>query len=146
MDRFVRLLFAALLIVAGAAPSSAADPRSGVAALLARSAAAWNRGDLDAFMTSYEDSPQTEYISSKTIVRGYAAIRARYAAHYQPGQMGALRVSDLAVRPLGSEYAVAVARWHVARPPGKGGNLSGLFTLVLHRGTSGWHIITDHTP
>jgi len=128
---------------AGAAGGVAA---SGVAALLAQSARAWNHGDLDAFMKVYENSPQTVYITAKTIVHGYAGIRAHYAAHYQPGQMGILSVSDLAVRPLGSDYAVASARWHLARPKTKGGNVSGLFTLVLHRNSEGWHIITDHTP
>jgi hypothetical protein len=60
--------------------------------------------------------------------------------------MGTLSVSDLAVRPLGPEYAVASARWHLVRSQAKGGELSGIFSLVLHRGSGGWHIITDHTP
>jgi ketosteroid isomerase-like protein len=136
----------ALFGIAGASPAGAADARSGVAALLAASAAAWNAGNLDAFMTSYENSPQTVYISSRSVVHGYAAIRARYAGHYGLGHMGTLSVSDLAVRPLGSDYAVANARWHLARPKSKGGNVSGLFSLVLHRNAAGWHIITDHTP
>lgn len=136
--------FAAALL--GAAPAGAESARNGVAALLAQSSSAWNRGDLDAFMKTYEDSPQTEYVSSKTIYHGYAAIRARYAGHYQPGHMGTLSMTDLAVRPLGADYAVATARWHLARPADKGGNVSGLFSLVLHRNSAGWHIITDHTP
>jgi ketosteroid isomerase-like protein len=140
------ILLATVLLVTRAAPSGAASAQSGVAALLARSADAWNHGDLDAFMKTYEDSPQTEYISSKAIVRGYAAIRARYAGHYHPGQMGTLSMSDLTVRPLGSDYAVATARWHLRRPADKGGNVGGLFSLVLHRNRDGWHIITDHTP
>jgi len=97
-------------------------------------------------MRSYEDSPQTVYLSSTAVVRGYAAIRARYAGHYRPGRMGTLSVSDLAVRALGSDYAVATARWHLARTKDAGGDVSGLFSLVLHRTGGGWRIITDHTP
>jgi ketosteroid isomerase-like protein len=140
-------LLIAFFLLSGA-PGSAQSAQAGVAALLAQSAAAWNRGDLDTFMQTYENSPQTEYVSAKTIVHGYAAIRARYAGHYQhtPGQMGMLSMTDLAVRPLGANYAVATARWHLARPVDKGGNVSGLFSLVLHRNSAGWHIIIDHTP
>lgn len=130
----------------GAAPSNAADAQGGVAALLAQSAQAWNHGDLDTFMKTYENSPQTVYISAKTIVHGYAAIRARYAGHYEPGQMGTLSMTDLTVRPLGNDYAVATAHWHLTREKAKGGNVGGLFSLVLHRNAQGWHIIADHTP
>ncbi len=146
----MQLLFAFLASVAlaasGVMPAAAESAQSGVAALLARSASAWNRGDLDTFMQTYENSAQTQYISSTAIVHGYGAIRARYAGHYHPGHMGALSVSDLVVRPLGARYAVASARWHLARTAAAGGNVSGLFTLVLHRNSQGWHIITDHTP
>ena len=146
MQIAIRLIAAALLVLAGTVPSRASDAQTGVAELLTRSAAAWNHGDLDAFMTSYERSPQTVYIGAKRIEHGYAAIRAHYAAHYRAGRMGTLSVSDLAVRDLGPGYAAATARWHLARPASNGGNVSGLFTLVLHRGAGGWHIISDHTP
>lgn len=146
MKNIVRFGLGLSLVLAGSAASQAATAQSEVAALLAQSSSAWNRGDLDTFMKTYENSPQTEYISSTAVVHGYAAIRARYAGHYKPGQMGSLSMSDLAVRPLGADYAVANARWHLARPASKGGNVSGLFSLVLHRNAEGWHIITDHTP
>ena len=149
MPRFIRLAVViglSFCAAAVAAPAVAVTAQSGVADLLARSAGAWNRGDLDAFMQTYEDSPQTIYVSAKTVIHGYAGIRAHYAHAYRPGHMGQLSISDLTVRPLGSDYATADARWHVARPASQGGNASGLFTLVLHRNSHGWHIITDHTP
>ncbi len=146
MRTVVGLVVAVMSMCLGAEPAGAAGAQSGVATLLADSSKAWNRGDVDAFMKSYEDSPQTVYIGSKTIVHGYAAIRARYVGHYKPGQMGTLSVSDLAVRPLGTDYAVATARWHLAREKAKGGDVGGIFSLVLHRHADGWRIITDHTP
>ena len=111
--------------------------------LLDNSVAAWNRGDLDAFMHSYEDSPDTEYVNSKSVIRGYASIRARYAKAYGAG-MGTLALSDVYVRPLGPDYAVVTARWHLALPHGK--NPTGLFTLVMHKSSAGWGIVTDHSP
>jgi ketosteroid isomerase-like protein len=97
-------------------------------------------------MTCYEDSPRTTYVGAKIIVRGFAAIRAQYAARYTPGQMGRLYTSDLETRGLGPDYAVAVARWHLVRSRSAGGNASGLFTLVLHRNRAGWRIVVDHSP
>ena len=146
MQKLIAVLIFVVLLMSRALPAAADSAQSGVAALLARSSTAWNRGDLDTFMQTYEKSPQTQYISSTAIVHGYGNIRARYAGHYHPGHMGTLSVSDLVVRPLGASYAVASARWHLARTAAAGGNVSGLFTLVLHRNDAGWHIITDHTP
>jgi len=121
-----------------------ADSAAGVTDLLARSARSWNRADLDAFMRSYEDAPDTVYISAKTVIHGYAAIRAHYAAHYGRSGMGVLSFSDLTVRALGGDYAVAFARWHLALPGGT--HPTGLFSLVLHRTAAGWRIIADHSP
>ncbi len=143
------LLFAAIVIFGSgpaAVAATSAEAAGAIAAMLMQSAQAWNRGDLRTFMQTYENSPQTVYISSATVVHGYAQIRARYAGQYRPGHMGVLSVSDLAVRPLGSLYALATARWHLARPATQGGTVSGLFSLVVHRNATGWHIIADHTP
>jgi hypothetical protein len=136
----------AVVVVLGASTACcfAADDRRDMRAFLARSAESWNRGDLDGFMRGYENSPDTVYVSAKGIIRGYAAIRAHYAAHYGKSGMGVLSFSDLAVRPLGENYAVVLAHWHLGMSGGK--RLSGVFSLVLHRSSAGWHIIEDCTP
>jgi uncharacterized protein (TIGR02246 family) len=134
-----------LTVLMMGASEAAGSPNAAAAirALLSRSAGAWNRGDLTTFMRSYEESPGTLYVSSRTVIRGYANIRTHYAAGYK-GKMGTLTISDVVVRPLGRDYAVAVARWHLT---GAGGSRNtGLFTLVLHRTALGWKIITDHSP
>ncbi len=124
--------------------ASAADLSSSVTAMLTQSAHDWNRGDLDAFMRGYEPSPQTTYISEKGIIRGYAAIRAHYAAHYGKSGMGVLSFSGLSARPLGERYALVIAHWHLAMTNGR--HPTGVFALLLHRSPSGWHIINDYTP
>jgi uncharacterized protein (TIGR02246 family) len=138
------VLFVATLL--GGAAVSAASTDSDVRAiqtLLDRSAAAWNRGDLATFMQSYDRAPDTVYISSHAVIRGYANIRAHYASAH-PGAMGRLTLTDIAIRLLGTDYAVVVARWHLATADGK--KPSGLFSLVLRRSSAGWRIITDHSP
>ncbi len=126
-----------------AAPAAAA-PGDGIRNFLTQSADDWNHGNLDAFMRGYEDSPATVYIGAKKVYRGYAAIREHYASRYTKGHMGVLSFSDLSQRMLGTEYAVVVARWHVALRDGT--HPSGIFSLVLHRSAGAWHIIDDHTP
>jgi hypothetical protein len=115
----------------------------GIDTFLTQTAYDWNHGNLDAFMHGYENAPTTLYISSTKVIHGYAAIRARYASHYGTS-MGVLSFSDLTKRMLGPDYAVVVAHWHLAMTNGT--HPTGIFSLVLHRSASGWHIIDDHTP
>ncbi len=131
-----------LSAIARPAEANAVDPS--IVRFLDASAYDWNHGKLDAFMTSYENAPTTEYVGAKGVTLGYAAIRAHYAAHYGKAGMGTLHFSDVTVRPLGAEYAVIVARWHLATA--NGSHPSGLFSLVLHRAPKGWRILVDHTP
>lgn len=107
--------------------------------------AAWNRGDVVAFMQGYEDSPQTAFIGA-TIQHGYQAILQRYQTKYADrAAMGTLNFSNLAVRLLGSDYAVVTGNFHLERTPGGGGNASGIFSLIFEKTAAGWKIIVDHT-
>ncbi len=143
--RALSLALAAFVSTFGDAASASPDASErDIAALLTHSAYYWNHGNLDAFMLSYENSPETAYVSSKKVIHGYANIRAHYAEHYGRGAMGVLSFSALSVRPLGADYAVVVAHWHLAMK--SGAHPTGIFSLVLHRGPGGWHIITDHSP
>jgi len=127
-----------------AGASDDATTTAAIASLLRTSAGYWNRGRLDDFMQSYENSPATTYVSSKSVIRGFKAIRAHYASSYRGGHVGTLSMTNVAVRPLGTTYAVVVARWRLALHDGT--RPSGIFSLVLHRGAAGWRIITDHSP
>ena len=53
--------------------------------MFARSASAWNRGDLDTFMTDYLPGDRTTYVTSRGVVHGPAAIRERYAPRCRGG-------------------------------------------------------------
>ena len=125
------------------ASAQSSDIRAEISAVLEQSAKAWNAGNLDAFMASYEDSPQTTSIGEQTIVRGTANIKAGYVRHYGKKVTGRLSFTDLTVRRLGSDYALAVARFHLAMPNGK--HPTGPFALIFHHHADrGWLIILDH--
>ncbi len=133
-------LFVPLLAVQAEPPAGA-----GVRAVLEAQAAAWNRGDLDAFMSGYARSETTTFVGSE-VTKGYQKVLNRYRERYAtPEKMGKLAFTDLEVKMLGTEYASAVGRWQLKRSPEAGGDVGGLFTLLFQKTREGWKIILDHT-
>ncbi|MGH9429969.1 MAG: YybH family protein [Terriglobia bacterium] len=117
-----------------------------VIALLTSQVRAWNKGDLNAFMKGYWQSPETEYVGASGIVQGWKAIQERYQRDYQATNlMGHLRFEDLHVTVLAPDAALAVGEY-VLQSGSNGSNPGrGIFTLVLRRFPEGWRIINDHT-
>jgi uncharacterized protein (TIGR02246 family) len=143
MRRAYLLLVMAVTLAASSGAQTA--PQSAIRQLLDQQAADWNRGDVDAFMKAYEDSPNTTFVG-QTVQYGYAAIRGRYQKLYTtPAVMGKLTFSNLAIRVLDSTYAVATGNFHLDRTPAGGGNADGIFSLLLRKDPQGWKIILDHS-
>jgi ketosteroid isomerase-like protein len=105
--------------------------------------AAWNRGDLDAFMLGYWHSPKLTFFSGATRNQGFDAAKARYIKRYRQdgAPMGHLTFGDLSIETSG-ELAYVLGSWELDR---SGEKLGGLFTLVFRRFPEGWRIIHDHT-
>ncbi len=121
------------------------DVKEAILSLLQAQNAAWNKGDLDAFMTGYLKSPDLSYTSGGKEVWGYDALRDRYQKKYgdSRGTMGTLSFSDTRVFELGGENALCIGHWHLVRE--KQSNLDGTFSLVLVHTKAGWKILHDHT-
>ena len=114
--------------------------------LLQNSAAAWNRGDLAAFASDYEDSPETTFIGREVTRGGTQAILERYRRSYPDRDaMGKLAFTHLAIRVLDSGYAIATGNFHLERTAAGGGNADGIFSLLLKQEPQGWKIILDHS-
>ena len=105
----------------------------------------WNRGNIEAFMTTYEDSPQTTFVGQK-VEYGYANILERYRRLYAtPAAMGKLTFTHLAIRVLDPNYAIATGNFHLDRNRAGGGNADGIFSLLFKNEPQGWKIILDHS-
>lgn len=119
------------------------DAESQIHALLDEQAAAWNRGDLSAFMAGYWHSSETTFAGPKGIERGYDAVLDRYR-HTYPDRttMGQLTFSDLEIHILSGKAAFVLGHWQLKRANDTPG---GVFTLILRRFPDGWRIIHDHT-
>ena len=123
-----------------------ASPEPEIRAVLDKQVADWNRGNVEAFMQGYEDSPATAFVSSAGVTRGYAEVLANYKKRY-PTQaaMGVLKFTDLEVKLLSRDSAHVTGRFHLERSDAAGGNRFGWFTLLFRRTAKGWKIILDHT-
>jgi len=149
MMRFQNWIACAVLLVCAAAAGQTAAVQTkdttAIEQVLRDQEAAWNRGDIDSFMRGYKDSPETTFIG-KTINHGYQPILERYRKAYATREaMGTLDFSELAVRMLGSDYAVVTGRYHLARTATGGSDASGIFSLIFEREPEGWKIVLDHT-
>ena len=132
-----------------------AKAREDIAALLAKQAADWTAGDLEAFTSVYADD--TVFASAESgISRGRAAVLERYRKRYADrAAMGALTFEVVEVRdlwgpeitPLGDatpgniHAASVVARWTLRRE--KGEPSTGLTLLVFRKTLGAWRIVHD---
>jgi uncharacterized protein (TIGR02246 family) len=137
-------MFRCLLLIC-CAPLLFAQPDE-IRAMLKNSEAAWNRGDLVAFASDYEDSPGTTFVGKEVTRGGTQAILSRYRRGYPtPEAMGTLTFSEIEVRPLGKGYALALGKFALRRTAAGGGDVSGRFTLVLRKTKAVWKIVHDHS-
>jgi ketosteroid isomerase-like protein len=116
-----------------------------IIAVLDESAADWNRGDIDAFATSYKNSADILFMG-KTIQHGYAQMLARYKASYPSrAAMGTLSFTSLEVQPLDTRFATVTGHYHLERTREGGGAADGFFLLVMEKTSTGWKIVRDDT-
>ncbi len=138
------VLAAALFALVGSASAQeAAVPADEIKKVLADQSAAWNRGDLDAFMAGYANTPELRFASGGTVTRGWQETLARYKQRYADrAAMGALTFSDLDVTVLAPDAALVFGRWRLKNDRGEP---NGLFTLLFRKTGAGWRIVADHT-
>ena len=134
-----------LLLLTLALTLNAATPETEIRKVLDDQVQAWNRGDIPAFMTGYEDSPNTTFVG-KEISKGYTTVLERYRKTYPTKEkMGTLRFSELEIRLLGKDHALVIGHFHLDRTPEAGGEAAGIFTLTFQKTSKGWKVIVDHT-
>ena len=130
-----------------AAPAPAADAaaaRRAITQVLSTQAAAWNRGDIPAFMDGYWHSDSLVFLGRKGPTYGWQKTLANYQENYpSAAAMGQLDFSGLRVSVLTPASAQVVGHWHLARPAV--GDAQGWFLLVLKKIDGHWLVVADHT-
>jgi beta-aspartyl-peptidase (threonine type) len=152
MRTFTLLLAAALVACrAGDRPAATATASADSVALqnqmtsqLTRSAADWNRGDLEGFLSDYAAESTTTFVDGRRARHGIGFIRENYTRWFAPGaQRDSLRFEAVETRRLGPEFALVTARFILHRDDST--TASGPFTLVMRQTPQGWKIIHDHS-
>jgi len=141
-------VYLTLVLAAGCAPprgtrNSDGEIITAVRSVLETQQAAWNRGDIDGFMDGYDRAGTTAFVSGDELTRGWQTVLDRYKQHYKTREdMGTLAFSELAIRAVNSDLAIADGRWQLIRA---GDRPHGRFTLLFQRTNGSWRIIHDTT-
>ncbi|MBI3821348.1 MAG: nuclear transport factor 2 family protein [Planctomycetes bacterium] len=134
------------MIVTVAIAMSADPPteRAAIQKVLDDQAAAWNKGDLPAFMKGYLESEDLSFFSGNNKTKGWKATLERYQKKYQGEgkEMGKLTFKEMSIELLGDDHALVRGRFHLQL---KNEAPTGIFTLIMRKTNAGWRIIHDHT-
>ena len=142
-----RIALTALLTSSLAAPTQAqpvSKDQADIDQVLQASAQDWSRGNLAAFMKSYEDSPDTTFITKDGLLKGGDAIKSHYDRAYaaKRGAMGKLTLKIVDDRPLSPAYAL-VSRFRFITGTHEGvfgGNATVIVSLLMNHTLPGCRI------
>ncbi|MFZ1701263.1 MAG: nuclear transport factor 2 family protein [Pyrinomonadaceae bacterium] len=140
--RFVLAISTVLLI--GSSTFGQSKAAADIRKVMDDQTAAWNRGDVEAFMAiGYWKSEKLKFVSGDKVTYGWQQTLDNYKRSYATkALMGTLTFGDLEIEVLSKDAAFVVGSWSLARekdtPHGK-------FTLLFRKFKEGWRIVTDHT-
>jgi beta-aspartyl-peptidase (threonine type) len=128
----------------GTRTAASAEIATRARTLLETQAAAWNRGDLEAFCSVYAEDAL--FLTAFGLTKGRAEVLARYRTRYpDAASRGTLSFEVLSVDRLaggaGGEALAVVARWTISHPDRPAA--TGLTLLNLVRSGAGWKIVHD---
>jgi ketosteroid isomerase-like protein len=141
----------ALVLTIAACAATATAPRrflpadrDAITAVLHAQVAAWNRGDLAAYMDGYARTDALVFTSGGNIRTGWQKTFDHYRSKYAKDAtaMGKLVFDILSIDPIGADGAVVLGRWILTDSPSDG---RGVFSVVLERRPEGWRVVHDHT-
>lgn len=111
--------------------------------ILAQQSAAWNNGDINAFMSGYWQNDSLMFIGNEGITYGWQKTLENYKKGYpDTAAMGKLHFDLLEIKRLSVMYFFVVGKWHLTRSIG---NVSGIFTLLFKKVKNKWVIVADHS-
>ena len=104
---------------------------------------AWNRGDLEAALQAYWDSPKMTWVSKSGVDYGYAPFADAMRKDFtDPKSMGIYSVEILDARNLGRHTEHIVFRWKIMK--GEKRLMGGISTQIWRRIDGNWHAVFEH--
>ena len=139
MKQFLFILASCLSLSLSAQSKDETEVRN----VLAKQSAAWNRGDIDAFMVGYWENDSLMFIGKSGVTYGYKNTLSNYKKNYPDTTvMGKLTFTLIHVKQLSPEYFHVTGKYYLTRTIG---DASGHFTLVFRKINGKWVIISDHS-
>lgn len=104
---------------------------------------AWNKGDLDGFMSSYWNDDSLKFIGKNGITYGWKSTLEHYKKSYpDKATMGELTFMIISVEELSKTSCYVIGKWDLKREKG---DVGGYYTLLWKKIKGKWVIVTDHT-
>ena len=139
MKKFILIGF---LVVAINAIAQSADELA-VRKILYDQTAAWNNGNVEAFMQGYWKNDSLMFVGKNGVTYGWKNTLNNYKKNYpDTSAMGKLDFTIISGKQLSPQYFFIVGKWHLQRSIG---DLSGHFNLLFKKIKGKWVIITDHS-
>lgn len=140
---FMKPLLLAVALLFTIIATGQSNDETAIRALLQTQTAAWNRGDLEAFMQTYWHSDSLTFIGKSGVTRGWQPTLDNYKKGYpDKAAMGNLSFDILEVKKLSDQYYYVTGKWMLQRA---GDKPSGYYTLLLRKIGGAWKIISDHS-
>lgn len=141
----MKIIVSLTILITLASAAFAQDPSAAIRAVIDQQEAAWNRHDLEGFMSGYWNSPDLTFFSGARESKGWQAALDRYKKNYQgPGhEMGKLEFTNLRIEMLAPDAAFVRGEFHLTMSDGK--TPHGMFTLIFRKLPDGWRIVHDHS-
>lgn len=137
-----KIIFIGLLALNLKSIAQSADELS-VRKVLNDQTAAWNSGDIGAFMQGYWQNDSLMFVGKNGITYGWGNTLSNYKKNYpDTSAMGKLDFTIISAKRLSFQYFFIVGKWHLKRSIG---DVGGHFTLLFKKIKGQWVIITDHS-
>ncbi|MVN20292.1 YybH family protein [Mucilaginibacter arboris] len=133
-------LFCLMLLLA---TFSSAQDKKAITNLLEKQRLAWNRGDLEGYMSGYWKSDSLLFVGKDGPKFGWKTTWDNYKKTYLgEDSMGTLTFNILQINIIDIKNAFVLGAWNLKREKDEP---KGFFTLWLRRIRGEWKIVCDHT-
>lgn len=140
---FLFFVFTSPFLFAQKRPQQLPD-REKIIHVLKNQEQAWNRGNIDEYMSGYWQSDSLIFIGKKDVNRGWQLTLMNYKAAYPTkAAMGTLKFDIISVDVLSKSAAHVIGKWTLKKSAKD--IIVGHFTLLFKKIDSRWMIVCDHT-
>ncbi|MDA8896024.1 DUF4440 domain-containing protein [Bacteroidia bacterium] len=117
--------------------------KSKIAHVIQSQEIAWNRGDIESFMSGYWKNDSMQFITKKGIRYGWTETLNSYKKSYSSKEkMGSLHFDKLKIDCIGTSVGHVTGTWQISYPKD---SIGGHFSLLFKTFEGKPKIIVDHT-